>query len=108
MFMKERIAQSFDDQAKLKASLREIQQRQTADLAKMEEQVARDRAAYEDKIRNLQRAQSELDRMNPSSPTARNLQWQISESEQEAVEMARNLNAENKTFSKKMKSEDFC
>ena len=69
----------------------------------MQEQVARDRAAYEEKIRNLQRAQSDLNGMDPNSQTARNLGSQIAQGQRDAAEMARNLDAEDRTFQKKMK-----
>lgn len=68
----------------------------------MQEQVARDRAAYEEKIRNLQRAQSELNGMDPTSERARNLGSQIARGEKDAADMARNLDTEDKTFQKKI------
>lgn len=69
----------------------------------MQEQVARDRAAYEEKIRNLQRAQSELNRMDPRSQTARNLGSRIALGREEAATLEKTLDAEDKTFRKKMK-----
>lgn len=101
----ERITQSFKDQAKLKSSLEEIQQRQAEDLARMQERIAQEQAAYEEKIRNLQRAQSDLNQMDPSSQAARDMQYQITQDQAEAARMAQNIAIEDKTFQKKAKSE---
>ena len=89
----------------LKTSLQDIQQRQAEELARMQEQVEQDRLAYEEKIRTLEREQSDLNNMDPDSASARNLRSKIAEDERAAEYIAQNLEAEERTFNQKMKSE---
>jgi uncharacterized phage infection (PIP) family protein YhgE len=70
----------------------------------MQERIAQEQAAYEEKIRNLQRAQSNLNRMDPNSQAAQDMQTQIIEGEAEVAQMAQNLAEEDKTFQRKVKS----
>lgn len=69
----------------------------------MREQLARDKAAYVEKIRSLKRAQSELNRMDPASQTARKLGSRIQLGRAEAATMEKDLDAEKLTFRKKAK-----
>lgn len=70
----------------------------------MQERIAQEQAAYEEKIRDLERAQSHLDHMDPTSQAARDMESQIHKDEAEAARMAQNLAIEDKTFQKKVKS----
>ena len=74
----------------------------------MQERIAREQAAYEEQIRKLQQAQSDLNHMDPNSQAARDMQSQIIEGEAEATRMAENLAEEDKTFQKKVKSKASC
>jgi hypothetical protein len=74
----------------------------------MQERIAREQAAYQEQIRNLQRAQSDLNHMDPTSQAAKVMQSKIIEGEAEAARMARNLAQEDKTFQRKVKSKASC
>ena len=63
-----RIAKSVQDQAKLKASLEKLRQKQIEELAMMKEQADQEHATYEAQARQLVHAQSQLNAMNPANP----------------------------------------
>lgn len=98
-----KIAQSLEDQANLKMSLQDIMQRQAEELSKMHDQLERNRSIYEERVQNLERAQSHLGHMDPASPSTQAFAAQV-EQERAAVDsMRQNLEAEKQGFRKKAK-----
>lgn len=100
-----RISQSFDDQAKLKSSLQDIVVRQEEDLKRMQAQVDRDRATYEGKIERLERAQSELSRMDPGSASSQALTKEVALEQEQVVELAKDIAAQDESIRRKAKRE---
>ena len=70
--------------------------------------MAQEQAAYEERIRNLQRVKSDLNHMDPNSLSAKDMQSQVVEGEAEAARMAEGLAKKGEAFQKKMKSMCSC
>lgn len=100
----ERIAQGYDDQVKLRATIQNIQEQHAGELVRMQERVERDRQLYEEKIQRLERAQNELGQTDPSSAKSHELIQEIEQSKAEISDMSQKLGTQQKRIQQKIKS----
>lgn len=99
-----RVAESFEDQAKLKASLEELKRKQIDDLEQMKAQTDRERAALEAEAERLARAQSQLNGMDPADPRTQRLAADVAGQQANLSTRRKKLEAQTKELGRKTKS----